>query len=107
MEQTFLKNEKEGLCLYVKVKSSSPRNQLVGPQEGCLKIRVKGIREKGKANKELISYLSDLLKMPRSDIILLQGNTKSKKKILLRNITPEQAKNALSRIFHQNSRKEF
>lgn len=50
-----------------------------------LKISVVSVPEKGKANKELIKFFSKELKMPKSKIELISGETNHLKKILLKN----------------------
>ena len=50
----------------------------------ALDIRVKGIRDKGHANTELIAYLSSILEIPQSHIEIISGATSSHKKIRLK-----------------------
>lgn len=54
-----------------------------GGQE-FLRISVVSVPEKGKANKELAAFLSRELKVPKSDIELVSGETAHLKKILLK-----------------------
>nr|MDD3720364.1 DUF167 domain-containing protein [Candidatus Gracilibacteria bacterium] len=51
--------------------------------DGVIKVRVKSIREKGKANKELFSYLSKYLDIKNSQISFISGETDSFKNILI------------------------
>ncbi len=46
-----------------------------------LKIKIKSIPEKGLANEEIISIISEKLKVPKSKIKILSGLTSSRKKI--------------------------
>ena len=48
-----------------------------------LKISVISIPEKGKANKELINFLAKKLKIAKSDIEIISGDTDRMKKVLL------------------------
>ena len=58
---------------YIRVKVI-PRSALSEIVEE-IKIRVKAPAEKGKANKELISFLSKTFKVPRSSISIVNGLT--------------------------------
>ncbi len=48
-----------------------------------LKINVVAIPEKGKANQDLIKFLSKMFKMPKSEISLVSGETDRCKKLQL------------------------
>ncbi len=45
------------------------------------KLRIKALPEKGKANLELIKYLSKTLDLPQQNIVIISGHTSSLKKI--------------------------
>lgn len=51
--------------------------------EKYLKINLHSVPEKGKANKELIAFLSKLLKHSKSCFTIISGETDRNKKILL------------------------
>lgn len=53
--------------------------------------------EKGRANEELIDALARLLKVPAADIVISSGATGSKKSILVRGITAQEAVELLRR----------
>jgi len=66
--------------------------------DACLKARVTAVPEEGKANKALIALLAKTLKIPKSSISILTGET-SRKKILRIMGNPEDLqKNLLSRL---------
>lgn len=48
-----------------------------------LKINIVAVPEKGKANQELIKFLSKMFKIPKSEISLISGETDRCKKLLL------------------------
>ncbi|MGX6960096.1 MAG: DUF167 family protein [Rickettsia endosymbiont of Pentastiridius leporinus] len=54
-----------------------------------LKISIKAIPEKGKANEEIISYLVKEWKLPRSNLEITKGHTNNLKTILIKNIEEE------------------
>lgn len=50
-------------------------------EENKVKIRLNAVPEKGKANDELIGYLSKKLSVPRSHITILKGATSREKTV--------------------------
>ena len=61
------------LTCTIKVVPKSGRQKAVLDKTGRLKIYLKSIAEDGKANKELISYLSSTLNIPQQDILIFVG----------------------------------
>jgi uncharacterized protein (TIGR00251 family) len=74
-EQNFYTFKGERLIVKVKVIPGASKNEITGIKNGELVIKVKAPPEKGKANKELIAYLSKTFKSPKSDIELVSGDT--------------------------------
>ena len=67
-----------------------------------LKISITAVPEKGKANAELIKFLSKTLKQPKTAFSFISGETDRYKKILLNSpLTPELL-NALNRLENAN-----
>ncbi len=52
--------------------------------EGYLKVSVNSVPEKGKANNELLRFLSGKLKLAKSFIEIISGETDRMKKVLIR-----------------------
>ena len=72
------------MILAVKVLPKSQTQGFAGYlSDGTLKIRLKSVPEKGKANEELIEFLSEALKVNRSKIVILSGHTSHKKRVEL------------------------
>ena len=59
--------------LEIKVTPNARKNQIAGWVGDKLKIKISKPPEKGKANKELIKYLSEEWKLPRNCISIKQG----------------------------------
>ena len=60
--------------LKIKVLPKSPKTEIVETlDDGTIKIRIKAAPEKGKANKELIKFLSEHYKVPKENISILSG----------------------------------
>lgn len=70
-----------GVRLSVQVQPRSSRNQIVGEQDGCLKVKLTAPPVEGEANQALINYLARLLAIPKKNIKLLKGDTSRHKLI--------------------------
>jgi uncharacterized protein (TIGR00251 family) len=79
----------ENLFLKVKILPGSAKNSIVGWENDVLKIKIHAPPEKGKANKELISFLSEILSLAKQDIFLIQGLTSKIKTLSIQNITQD------------------
>ena len=70
----------------VRAQPGANKSELRGEQNGCLKVAVTQIAEKGKANKAVIALLSKQLKLRKSQIELIAGGTSQQKRFLIHNI---------------------
>ena len=66
--------------LKILVKTNAPKNEIIGWDDSrkALKISVKAVPEKGKANKEIVKFLGKILKKR----VFIVSGLKSKEKIL-------------------------
>lgn len=78
-----VRQTKEGLLLPVKVIARARKNEIVGWEEGRLKIKVLAPPEKGEANRAIVSLLSERFQLPQSKIVLVRGATARQKEFLL------------------------
>lgn len=68
--------------LRIKVVPKSPKNEIVETMgDGTLKIRIAAPPEKGKANRELIRFLSRHLKINKTQITIISGKSDTLKLI--------------------------
>ncbi|MFA5188189.1 MAG: DUF167 domain-containing protein [Patescibacteria group bacterium] len=67
----------------VKVIPNSKINKIVEQKENFLKIKLTAPAHEGKANKALIIFLSQELKIPKSKIKIISGEKSREKKILI------------------------
>lgn len=74
---------------------NAAKNQIIDYQNGLLRVRIKGIPEKGKVNEALIEFLAKELKIARSRIKLVSGHTVRYKKLSLEGIAQPQFSEAL------------
>ncbi len=76
----------------MKVIPNASRNEIVGWEGQALKIRLSAPPEKGKANHQLISFLADILEIPKRNVSLLSGTSSRKKRVSIEGITLEELK---------------
>lgn len=62
-----------GIILAVKVIPQAGKEQIVGEENGELKIKVTAPPEKGEANRAVVRLLAKQLQLPQRDIVLLSG----------------------------------
>jgi uncharacterized protein (TIGR00251 family) len=79
-----MKETEEGVILLVKVIPKASCTEIVGWENEELKIRVMAVPEKGKANDYLLAFLAKKLKVAKSNLTLLYGETSRHKKVLIK-----------------------
>jgi len=65
----------------VKVLPRSSKNQIVGFEEGVLKVKVKSAPVDGSANRDLILLLSKCVKIAKEKVEIISGHRSRLKKI--------------------------
>ena len=77
----------DGVILPVQARPGAKKNEVRGEQNGALKVFVTQVPEKGKANKMIVEILAKSLKLKKSQIELVCGDT-SPQKVLVTGISP-------------------
>lgn len=77
---SFLKQENDHFLLYIKATPNSVKSKISGKftdekNQEYLKINLAAVPEDGKANEELIRFLSKLLNISKSKIEVIRGET--------------------------------
>ena len=78
----FILNTKEGTVLNIKLVPNSSFNKIIDYTNEYIRIKISAPPIENKANKELIEYASEILKVNKSKIKIISGE-KSKLKNLL------------------------
>lgn len=63
------------MLITVKIVPNARKNEVAGFHDGIAKIKIHAVPDKGKANEELVLYLSELLQIPKSCITIISGHT--------------------------------
>ena len=70
-----VKETADGVTFAVRVLPRSSRNEIVGESEGVLKIKLTAPPVEGAANKALVEFLSGKLKVAKSRISIVTGQS--------------------------------
>ncbi len=78
-------DQEKTVVLSIKVSTRMPRTRFTAWMEnGTLKMDVSSAPEKGKANKEIIKYLSKQFSVPKGNVEILSGETSALKLIRIK-----------------------
>ena len=93
-----LETTPEGVILPVKGTPGSKKNEIRDVTDGMLKVCCTQIPEKGKANKAILEVLAKLLKLKKSQILLVSGETDSRKKFLITGISETELREKIREV---------
>jgi len=79
----FLRQTSQGTEISIYVQPRASRNQLVGIIGSELKVRLTAPPVDGAANQECRSFLAKCLRLPKSRVTLLTGESSRHKRLLL------------------------
>ena len=97
VSKEFLCIEKEdGVAIGVYVQPRSSRISLEELREGELKIALTAPPTEGKANKQLITFLSKLLNVKKANIQITKGEKSRKKTVKIKGVTCKELIDRLS-----------
>jgi uncharacterized protein (TIGR00251 family) len=78
----YLQQEKSGtLLLRLRVQPNASRSGWAGPHGERYRVRLQAPPQDGKANRELLRFLSDALGIPRSNLEIKSGQTSRDKTV--------------------------
>ena len=80
----------ERATIIVQVQPNASQNKLVGFADGVLQLKIAAPPVKGKANQELIKFLSDILGVARSNLTIEKGATSKRKVIAIEGLGQEE-----------------
>jgi uncharacterized protein len=80
----------------VKVQPGAHHSEVAGLAAGVWKIKIAAPADKGKANRELIDFLTDKLDVPKTGITILKGLTSHNKILLVQSLSAAEIEKRLS-----------
>ncbi len=94
----MIKQTKDGIVVNLKIVPNSSKNEIISEQE-FIKVKITAQPIENKANKALIEFFSKQFKIPKTNIVILKGET-SKEKTILFKVTDEEKINFILKFFN-------
>jgi uncharacterized protein (TIGR00251 family) len=86
-ETFFIKESKNGLTFKIHVTPRASRAEVVGRQDGALKVNVSALPVEGAANDACIKLLASDLGLKKSQMEIVAGSKSRSKTVLVKNIS--------------------
>lgn len=86
---SYLLEQEDGLVLLLYVQPGAKSTELSGLHDGRIKIRLNAAPVDGKANKELLRFLSKELSISKSNIRFIRGEQSRQKDLKIKGFTKE------------------
>jgi uncharacterized protein (TIGR00251 family) len=84
------KNRTNSHWLLLKVTPNAGRNEITGLSGGVIQVKIAAPPEGGKANRELIAFLSRVLGIKKSAIAIIRGETSRHKAVAIEGMSREE-----------------
>jgi len=85
-----LESSAQGVVLPVRAQAGARKNGIQGEHDGALKVSVTQAPEKGKANKAIVTVLAKQLRLRKSQIELISGETSAQKRFIIAGVSVEE-----------------
>jgi len=94
------KSQRSPALLRLRVQPNAIRNEVAGFTEGVLLVKIAAPPVRGKANQELIAFLSQALGVAKGSLSLVKGHTSRNKVIAVEGLNHDEA---VDRLFPKPS----
>ena len=84
--------------LEVQIQSNAIQNKVMSFEKGVLKLKIAAPPVEGKANQKLLEFISDVLGVTKSNIIIKTGLTSKHKILEIDNLSPNELNVRLKRL---------
>lgn len=91
MPDSAIQATTDGVTIKIFVSPRSSANKVVGEHNGAIKIALTAPPVEGAANKALVEFLAKVLKVPRSSVSLVSGETSRQKTVKVLGVSVEEA----------------
>lgn len=91
----MIESTKGGVRLHLFIQPKASKNEVVGPHNGEIKIKITAPPIDGRANEGLIEFMSDLFDIPKRDVLLIKGDTGRHKVVELSGLSEETVRGIL------------
>ena len=88
----MIKQTPDGIVVNLKISPNAKKNEIIKDGD-IIKVKITAQPIDGKANKALVEYLSKNLKIPKTSIKILKGETSKDKTVLFETTDAEKLSN--------------
>jgi len=89
--------KEEQATIVVQVQPNASQNKATRFEDGVLHLRIAAPPVKGKANRELIKFLSDILGLSKGNITIEKGLTGRRKVVKIEGVTQEEVREMIGK----------
>ena len=89
--------KEEQATIVVQVQPNASQNRVARFEDGVLHLRIAAPPVKGKANRELLRFLSDILEISQTSLTIEKGLTSKRKVIAVTGLTQQQVTELLGK----------
>ena len=93
----------EKALIMVQIQPGAGQNRLVSFNDGVWHLKIGAPPIRGKANRELVEFLGDILGTAKSNITIEKGLTSRRKVIAVKGLTPDQVTGQLVKYKDQSA----
>ena len=97
----WVTQSREGASLCVRVVPRASRNELSGPINDSLKIRLQAPPVEGKANRALVKFLAKALGVATGHVVIVSGANARHKRVQIKGMTEAECVSRLTVPGHQ------
>jgi len=84
--------------LEVSIQAGASQNKVINYENNVLKLKIAAPAMEGKANRKIIEFLSSMLGVKKTSIIVKSGKTSKHKILEINGISPDEIKQRLNAI---------
>jgi len=92
----WIQETSDGIIFKVAVLPKASKNEIVGLKGEALKIRLTAPPVEGAANKMCIAFLAKALKISKSDVEIVQGQSSRNKKVMVQRVSRKKIESLLN-----------
>lgn len=92
MEAVHLNPAPGGTRLRIRATPGARREAILGVHDGSLRVAVRAVAEKGRANDALTRFIAKTLAVPPSDVAVVAGRASREKSVIVRGLTPAEVR---------------
>jgi len=81
--RSWIEENEKGILLHLMVTPGSSRSDIIGLHDERLKVAIKSPPTDGKANKELVHFLSKVMGVTKKSMAIIKGENNRRKSIII------------------------